>query len=161
MSSYGSARKLPAPSGMGREAIKVPVWLTKKFVLSLVFALTVGPGVTALLLTMGDQWIRNLVDDWMSGPDLFDSLSIRPDEYQGLPLRWRQALSEIAVRDSAEATALQELIKRLDVEQIGLLDRIAPYILDFGDAGGIVRHQMVGTYPHLIPGVQSADFGTL
>ena len=161
MSSYRSARKLLATSGMCREAIKVPSWLTKRFVLSLVFALTVGPGVTALLLTMGDQWIRNLVDDWMSGPDLFDSLSIRPDQYQGLPLRWRQALSEIAVRDSDEVATLQQLVKTLDVEQIGLLDRIAPYVLDIGGAGGIVRHRTVGTYPHLIPGVPQADFGVL
>lgn len=144
-----------------RENLRIPHWLTKRFVCYVAFALAAGPAAMGLLLTMGDQWLRNVVDDWMSGPEIYRSLSVGPDEYQELPLRWRQALAEIPNRDSSDAASLRELAKTLDTGDIDLLDRLAPYALNIGGSIGIVRHRVVGVYPHLLPGLTSSEFGTL
>ena len=42
----------------------------------------VGPVIS----TFFDQAIRNIVDEWMSEADLFDSISLSPDDYAELPL---------------------------------------------------------------------------
>lgn len=110
-----------------------------------------------------DQGVRNVVDGWMSGPDFFESVSISPVEYSELPLRWRQALAEIALRDSSETAGLQELIKTLDKEQIDRIDRIATYAV--GGLRGelfLVRAANVllasGT---IVPGVSRHELETL
>lgn len=144
------------------KALLTPPWLTRRFVIwTLVSVLTVGPIPAALLLTVGDQWLRNHVDDWMSGPDLFKTLSIRPDQYRELPLRWRQALAEAVVRDPTEAAGLQELIKTLTVEHIGLLDQIAPYAIGGFVKGSYIVRDKENPSRHPISGLSVKDFALI
>lgn len=134
-----------------------PAWLTRRFVVfSLIGMLTVGPLPFVLLITAADQFIRNKIDDWMSDPDLYKSVILRPEEYQRLPVHWRQALAEIAVRSEPDAAGVQELIKTLTSEHITLVDLVAPYaIRDF-----IVRDTKRPSQ-HPIPALSVVDFATL
>ena len=68
----------------------MPSWFTSKLVWWLVLTLAVIPPVTGVVLTIADQWIRNVVVERMSGPDIFDSVSITSEEYHALPFRWQQ-----------------------------------------------------------------------
>ena len=53
--------------------------------------------MATLISPFFDQTIRNTVDDWMSEPDLFESISISPEEY--VPASTiLEALAEIALR---------------------------------------------------------------
>lgn len=150
------------PEAAQIKVILPPPWLTRRFVVwTLVSVLTVGPIPAALLLTVGDQWLRNRVDEWMSGPDLFKSLSIRPDEYRKLPLRWRQVLGEVAVREPTGAAGLQELAKSLTVDHIRLVDEIAPYAVGGFVAGSYIVRDEEQTSRHPIPGLSVKDFGVL
>ena len=80
----------------------------------------VGPVIS----TFFDQWIRNMVDDWMSEPDLFESISIRPDEYAQLPPYWRQALAEIALRPKEEVVDVQNVIEGLRAKDCAVERRV-------------------------------------
>ena len=79
--------------------------------------------------SMADQYFRNMVNEWMSGPDLFRELAIEPAEYHSLPLYWRQTLSEIVLRDGDEAEAIKQFISRLDIDELQILGDAAHYAL--------------------------------
>ena len=82
---------------------------------------------------MADQYFRNLVNRWMSGPELFEHLAIDEDEYYSLPLHWRQALAEIAFREGDdENEALKQFISRLDMRDIEILEKVAKYTVQGG-----------------------------
>lgn len=135
-----------------------PAWLTRKFViLALIGIFSLGPVPIAFIATATDQWLRNTIDGWMSDPDLYESLSLEPDEYLALPLHWRQALAEVSVRPpTAELADVRELVTTLTPEQITLIDKIAPYVIDgvlVRDAGKPSKHPM--------PGLSLVDFATL
>ena len=85
--------------------------------------------VVSTVGTMADQFFRNTVNQWMSGPDLFRRLAVDQEEYERLPLRWRQALAEIAYRRGDEDETLRQLVSRLSVEDIETLDVAAQYAL--------------------------------
>ena len=140
-------------------------WSIKKLICYVALTISIGSVggavVSVIVIPWVDQWARNKVDGWMSGPDLFDFLSISREQYHGLPLRWRQALAEIAVRDSPASADLKELVRTLDADDVRLLDKVAPYVLDMASSGGVVRHSVVGTYPHKLPGLVPSDFGIL
>ena len=74
---------------------------------------------------MADQYFRNTVNQWTDGPDLFEHLAIEEDEYNNLPLHWKQALAEIALREGDEDEALRQFVSQLDTRQIELLDLVA------------------------------------
>ena len=103
-----------------------------------------------------DQWIRNKVDDWMKVPDLFDSISIGPEEYAQLPPYWRQALAEIALRPKEDAIDAQNIIKGLKLKDIRLVDLLAPYAI----SGGILRdNDQLSEHP--MPELSYADLSHL
>lgn len=81
---------------------------------------------------MADQYLRNLVNRWTSGPELFEHLAIDVDEYYSLPLHWRQALAEIAFREDDEDAALKQFISRLDMRDIEILELVAKYAVSGG-----------------------------
>ncbi len=134
-----------------------PSWLTRRFaIVSLIGLFTVGPLPVVLLVTAGDQYVRNRIDDWMSDPDIYNYVTLRQDEYERLPVHWRQVIAELAARSDPETAAVRELIRTLTTEHIELVDRIAPYMIqDF-----IIRdstHQS----QHPIPALSVADFAML
>ena len=135
-----------------------PVWLTRKFVIVVLLStFTLGPVPAALLVTVGDQWLRNKVDQSMSEHDMYSSLSIDAEEYLGLRLHWRQVLAELSVRpETAETAEIRELVKTLTPDQIALIDKIAPYVID----RVLVRNRASPSY-HPIPGLSLVDFATL
>lgn len=135
-----------------------PAWLTRRLAIwALIGVVFVGPVPFTFVATTADQWLRNMIDDMMSGPDLYRSLSLQPEEYASLPLHWRQALAEVAVRDeSGELAEVQKLIGTLVPDQIALIDRIAPYVID----GFLVRDE---DHPsgHRIPSLALVDYTKL
>ena len=135
-----------------------PVWLTRRlFIWVLLGTFTLGPVPAAFLVTAGDQWLRNVVDEAMSEPDMYSSLAIDAEEYLDLRLHWRQVLAELSVRpETAETAEIRELMKTLTPDQIALIDKIAPYVID----GFLVRDTSKSSY-HPIPGLTLVDFATL
>lgn len=134
-----------------------PSWLTRGFVYRVLICFFVlGLIPTVLLITGGDQFIRNTIDDWMSGPDLYESLALEPHEYRHLPVRWRQALAEIAVKEEPGGAAIQELINKLKPAHIMLVDQIAPF-----EAGGFIVRDVSEISQHPIPRLSLVDFATL
>ena len=108
-------------------------WLTKRFVISMVLIIGLaGPAIATLISPFFDQGIRNLVDHWMSDPDIFGAISITQDEYAQLPMYWRQALAEITLRPKEEAIDVQRLISSMTLEDIMLIDLLAPYATNIG-----------------------------
>ena len=135
-----------------------PAWLTRRFVIAVLLStFTLGPVPAALLVTAGDQWLRNIVDEAMSEPDMYSSLAIDAEEYLGLRLHWRQALAELSVRpETAETAEIRELMRTLTPDQMALIDKIAPYVID----GFLVRDSRSPSY-HPMPGLSLVDFATL
>lgn len=138
--------------------IKWPHWLTKRLAVRFLICLVAGISIGPVVVTIVDQWLRNSVDDWMGGPDLYNSLSIGPDQYRELPLHWRQALAEIAVRDSSESVALKSLVKALSIEDMQLISHIAPYAIH-QSSSFVVRHDSRTRHP--MPELSLLDFGAL
>ena len=136
-------------------------WITKGFVVRMVLIVSLaGPAVATLIAPFIDQGIRNIVDDLMSGPDLFSSLSVNPSEYANLPVYWRQALSEIALLPREEARDAQDIIEALTIRDIRLIDRIAPYTIG-GIIGGSVARASGKRSEHPMPELSYADFSHL
>ena len=103
------------------------------------FILVVGllPWSTAVSTAgaMADQYFRNTVNELMSLPDLFSSISLSPNEYKSLPYYWRQALAEIALRPDESAAEVKDLARGLTMEDVELINLLAPYAVN----GSIIR----------------------
>ncbi len=131
--------------------------ITQYFIFRMVLILAIaGPATVAFISPFVDQAIRNKVDDWMSIPDLFDSISIRPDEYAKLPTYWRQTLAEIALHPKEEAVDTQTIIAGLKVADMELIGLLAPYATSLGilrENGQLSEHPMpelsYGDFSHL------------
>ena len=87
----------------------------------------------SFILTTGgsmlDQFFRNKVNHWTSGPDIFRHLAIKQNDYHALPLYWKQALSEITVRDGEDEEEIKQFISSLDSYDLSVLDLVASYAL--------------------------------
>ena len=151
-------RKRHSPSRAESDENKIEKdWLTKSFDLKMVLTVAlVGPVIATLISPFFDQTIRNTVDDWMGMPDLFDSISIGPDEYAQLPLYWRQALAEIALRSKEEAADAQSIIEELRLEDMELIGLLAPYMTNYG-----VLRDNSKLSEHPIPELAYRDFSHL
>ena len=115
----------------------------------MVLTITVGgPTIAALFslfIPFFDQMVRNTVDNWMSVPDLFQSISIAPEEYAQLPQYWRQALAEITLRPKEEAVDAQQIIQVLKLRDVKLISLLAPYVTSLGiirDKDQLSEHPM-------------------
>ena len=119
-----------ADNGWQRDDV---IRLLKKVALYGVGVLFVSLLPWTLLLTtfgaMADQYFRNTVNQHMSGPDLFQHLAIKEDEYHAQSLHWRQALAEITLRQGDEDEALKQFVSQIDTRQIVLLEAVAKYSL--------------------------------
>ena len=93
----------------------------------LFFALLPWSFMVATIGGITDQYFRNIVNQRMSGPDLFQHLAIKEDEYYNLPLHWKQALAEIVLREGDENEALRQFVSQLDTRQIKLLELVAQH----------------------------------
>ena len=131
--------------------------ITKRFIFRMVLIVALaGPVIVAFISPFVDQAIRNKVDDWMSVPDLFDSISIRPDEYSKLPPYWRQALAEITLRPKEDAVDTQTIIEGLTVADMELIGLLAPY----ATSAGILRdNSQLSEHP--MPELTYSDFSHL
>ena len=133
------------------------VEITRRFVITMVFIVAfVGPAIFIVISPFADQAIRNKVDDWMSEADLFDSISISPDDYAELPLYWRRALAEIALRPKEEAVDAQNIIESLKLADIRLVGLLAPYATNIG----ILRDEKQLS-EHPMPELSYSDFSHL
>ena len=121
-------------------------WITRRFIITaIVSSLIFGPIWSVLVYSAGDQYIRNLINDWMSEPDVYKLLALEPGEFGKLPVHWRQALAEIVTRTESSSAELRNLVKGLSTEDINLIDRLAPYVTqDFiiRDSSEPTRHPM-------------------
>ena len=103
--------------------------LVKKLLVMFVFTFSIGllPW-SMIVVTVGsmlDQSVRNRVNRWMSGPDLFNQIAIKPEDYRNLPIEWRQALAEIQVRDDEGGEAVKQLVSRLNTRELELIGLLA------------------------------------
>ena len=67
---------------------------------------------------MADQAVRNIVNQWMGGLDLFRHLAIEGNDYHNLPVYWKQALAEIVVRRGDEDEAAKQFVSKLNVDDL-------------------------------------------
>ena len=132
--------------------------ITRSFVIKMVLIIALAGPAISVISPFVDQAIRNKVDDWMSEADLFDSISISPDDYAELPPYWRQTLAEIALRPKEEAVDAQNIIKGLKLTDIGLVDLLAPYAISNGI--GILRDEKQLS-EHPMPELSYRDFSHL
>ena len=136
----------PSPRGGAEGTPAQEDGITKSFVIKMVLIVALaGPAIATVILPFVDQAIRNKVDGWMSIPDIFDSISITPDEYAQLPPYWRQALSEIALRPKEQDVDAQSIIEGLKLTDIKLVNLLAPYATSVGilrDNSQLSEHPM-------------------
>ena len=139
-------KRHPSPRTGTQEVPAQERVITRSFIIKMVLIVALaGPTIATLVSPFVDQTIRNTVDDWMSSPDLFDSISIRPDEYAQLPQYWKQALAEIALRPKEEAVDTQRIIESLKVSDLKIVGLLAPYVTSVGilrDNSQLSEHPM-------------------
>ena len=131
--------------------------ITRGFVFKMVLIVVLGgSAISAFISPFFDQAIRNIVDGWMSEADLFESISISPDDYAELPPYWRQALAEIALRPEEEAVDAQNIIKNLKLADIKIIDLLAPYATTIG-----ILRDNTQLSEHPMPELSYSDFSHL
>ena len=103
----------------------------------------------SFILTTGgsmlDQFFRNKVNHWTSGPELFRHLAIKQNDYHDLPLYWKQTLSEITVRDGEDEEEIKQFISSLDSYDLRVLDLVASYAL----GGALVVERTLNRRPQV------------
>jgi len=119
--------------------------------------------LTAILVFVAtssfDQFIRNRVDEHMYGYALRELLPVSIDDYQALPIHWRQAISELSIRrkfvGDAESKVLFATLEHFNVQQLKLVDKIVvPYMMfDF-----LARDPSQRDTQHPVPNAVYADF---
>ena len=119
--------------------------LRKVVILILLIIILPWSIIYATVGSMGDQYFRNIVNQLMGGPDLFRHLAIEENDYHNLPVYWKQALAEIALRPEEEAVDAQNIIKDLKLADIRIIDLLAPYATHIGilrDDNQLSEHPM-------------------
>ena len=128
-------------------------WISSKWIIALLGA------VLGFVASSGfDQVIRNRVDEHMYGYMLQELLPIGIDDYQAMPIRWRQVITELSIRrkviGDTESKVLFATLEHFDVNQLRLVDKIAPYMMfDF-----LVRDASRTDTQHPIPSAVYADY---
>ncbi len=103
-----------------------------------------------------DQIGRNIVNNWMSGPELFRYIALNEDQYRALPLEWRQTVAEIMLRPEGEALDAKQVVEKTTVEDLELIGRVAPFVV----GQYIARDEQLQS-EHPIPGVGYEDMRRL
>ena len=128
--------------------------LIRWFLFAVLITSLAGP----LVFIAIDQVVRNRVDEYMYGYALQELLPTGIDDYQAMPIHWRQVISELSIRrkvvGDTESKVLFAMLEHFDVNQLHLVDKIAPYMMfDF-----IVRDPNRTDTAHPIPNAAYADF---
>ena len=128
-------------------------WFSSKWIIVLV-----GTVLGFLASSVFDQVIRNRVDEQMYSYALGELLPTGMDDYQAMPIHWRQVISELSLRrkivGDTESKVLFATLEHFDAEQLHLVDKIVPYMMfDF-----LVRDPSQRTTQHPIPSMVYADF---
>ena len=132
-------------------------WFTKRFFMWAVFWVSIGgPAIGAAVFGLFDQTVRNTVDTWMSGPDLFEHIALSEEQYKALPLEWRQTLAETVLRPEGAALNAKSVVETATVDDLELIGRLAPFLV----ARHIARdEQLLSEHP--IPGISYEDMRRL
>ena len=105
-----------------------------------------------------DQVIRNRVDEHMYGYALRELLPTGIDEYEAMPVHWRQVISELSIRrkivGDSESRVLFATLEHFDVNNLDLVDKVVPYMM----ADFIARDPNQKDTQHPIPNAVWADF---
>ena len=88
-----------------------------------------GSLIAATVGSMGDQYFRNKMNHWMSGPDLFEHIALTQEEYRELPVAWRQTLAEIALRPNRDELDAKRVIENLTKQDLELIGRLGPFLV--------------------------------
>ena len=117
-----------------------------------------GDSIGILANSALDQFVRNRVDEQMYGYALRELLPTGVEDYQAMPIHWRQVISELSIRrkvvGDAESKVLFATLEHFDAKQLHLVDKIVPYmIFDF-----LVRDPSRKDTQHPIPSMVYADF---
>ena len=132
-------------------------WFTKRFVIWAVFWVSIGgPAIGAAIFAFFDQAVRNTVDTWMRGSDLFEHIALSEDQYNALPIEWRQTLAEIVLPPEAEALDAKSVVETATPEDLELIGRLAPFLV----RRHIARDERLLS-EHPIPGVSYEDMRRL
>ena len=86
-----------------------------------------GSVIIAVIVSTGDQAIRNFVNQRMGGPDLFRHIAIEENDYHNLPLYWKQTLAEIVVRRGDEHKAIMQFVSKLNVDDLQIIGLVSRY----------------------------------
>ena len=94
----------------------------------------------------------------MYGYALREMLPIGIEDFQTMPIQWRQVISELSIRrkvvGDTESKMLFATLEHFDVSQLHLVDKIAPYVMfDF-----LARDPSRTDTQHPIPNTVYADF---
>ena len=115
-----------------------------------------GPAIGAAVFAFFDQAVRNTVDTWMGGRDLFEHIALSETQYNELPLQWRRTLAEVVMRPEGEALDAKRVVETATVEDLELIGRLAPYQV----SGHLARDERFKS-EHPIPGVTYEDMRRL
>ena len=134
------------------ERFLTPNWVSSRWFIGIVSA-TLG-----FVASSGfDQAIRNRVDERMYGYWLRELLPNSIEDYQAIPIHWRQVISELSIRkqvlSDAESKQLSATLEHFDANQLRLVDKIAPYVV----ADFLIRDPKRSDIQHPIPNVVYAD----
>ena len=135
------------------KAFVPPNWFSSKWLVA-----TLGVVLGFAASSGFDQIIRNRVDEHMYGYALRELLPIGINDYQAIPIHWRQVISELSVRrrvvGDSESKLLFATLEHFDATQLRLVDKIVPYVMfDF-----LVRDPSRTKTQHPIPNTHYADF---
>ncbi len=135
-------------------------WYSRIWVIQLLtgaFGLLMGAvgfvGTSAL-----DQLVRNSVNEHMYEYAMKELLPTGLDEFQAMPIHWRQVIAEISIQrrivGDADSRVHFATLEHFDVRNLHLVDKIAPYMIyDF-----LVRDPSQKSTRHPIPDMVYADF---
>ena len=152
----GSRREVEKSTDLVREDVDKQ-WITKRFVIWAVFWVSIGgPAIGAIVFTFFDQSMRNIVDTWMSGPELFQHIGLNEEQYKALPLEWRQTLAEVILRPEGEAMDAKRVVDTATAKDLELIARLAPFLV----GQHIARDERLLS-EHPIPGVSYVDMRRL
>lgn len=81
---------------------------------------------------------------------------LHSDNRNNLETRWRQLLAEVQLEQDNYAPRLVRIVRDLTLEDIGRIDRMAPYVI-----GGAILRNEDSNNDHDVPDLQSMDFARL
>ncbi|MDE0520710.1 MAG: hypothetical protein OXH79_02000 [Boseongicola sp.] len=137
-------------------------WVTRGFVWRAVFIISaVGPTIGALAYSFLDQSVRDFSRSLLGGRDLFHHIVLDEEQFNELPLEWRQAIAEVDLRSEEEASRTMRVIRTLSRKDLDLIGRLAPFLVFFSHQGGYIAKDDRLQSEHPIPEITYEDMRKL